>query len=153
MVYNSTAQSYSIHFDGVYSWSYPNGCQNVPFSFTNHASQAAQLVVSITDTAGLQPGDQFIYNLVFVSPNGDTLETFTLPLANPISSGIPRINLFPPFYIQLNSTIAGLNWQVAGQPVVGSYSIVGARAMTIGLQFLLGQTVAGAAGPACSPPT
>lgn len=153
LLYNSNAQQYSTHFDGVLSYNYGGACQNVPFSFTDHPKQPAQLIVSIVDTAGLQPGDHFVYNLVFTSPSGDTLETFTLPIANPIGSPTPRMNSFPPFVIQLNSATSGLNWNVSGQPVVGTYSIVSGRDMSVSLQFNLRQTVNGASGPACSPAT
>jgi hypothetical protein len=124
--------------------------QKESFSFADHAQQPATLEAWISDTAGLQPGERFQYNLVFDCPGGYTEGTFTLVAQN-LLGGPPRLYDFK-YTILTNSADPNLLWQRRGVPIAGDYSVVTDRAMTVTLKFTLRKTINGAPGPACGLP-
>lgn len=151
MVYNAIAKRYSVHFDGKLSYhSNPTNCVDETFTFLNHPLQPATLEVWISDTAGVQPGERFQYNLVFDGVGGGTVESLQLVADNPLGATGKVFDY--KYVIQTNSIGSNPSWTHPGAPVEGDYSIVTERALTVSLKFTLRKTVNGATGPACGLP-
>jgi hypothetical protein len=150
MSYNSTAMRYSVYFQGKLPYTYSSGCTPLPFRFTDFSTQPATLEVWMTDVAGVTPGQEFDYALAFDGPTGTEDETFTLVALNPTTASS---NLFDFYYkITTNNADPHLLWQIPGQSINGTYSIVTTRSLNITLKFTLEQSVYNAPGPNCGPP-